>query len=903
MVSEQIAPSVVCNEYGTADRGELLQCLKGEIDEVRKKAADRLAASQDGRRCACYLSSSQDRIIRIIHNFALAQVRITDGYVQDESMAIIATGGYGRGLLAPGSDIDLLFLISGTQTSPSQGVIEFILYMLWDMGFKVGHASRSIKQCVNAARDDMIIRTSMLDARLVSGEVSLYTKLQRHLRSEVMDGTAREFIAAKLDERRERSTSSRYLVEPDIKDGKGGLRDLHTLYWIIKYIYPEKKISDWGDGEVFSAEEYATFCRCGDFLWTVRCHMHFLNNKPEERLSFGLQTAMAESMGYKEHDGLRAVEYFMQDYFMTAKDVGDLTRTVCQMLEMKELKDTPVLSRIKDIIPWTEARKKALDDSFVVENGRINIIDDNVFARDPVNFIRFFLLSEETGYMLHPHALRRIRASLYLIGDELRNNTLANDLFLELLVSGNGEEVLRKMNESGVLGRFIPDFGRIDCMMQFNMYHHYTVDEHLIRAVGLLSRIEIGKLTAEHPLSAELFPAIKNVRVLYMAVFLHDIAKGRKQDHSVAGAEVARNLCQRFGFSRSETQTVAWLVENHLIMSKFAQSRDISDRKTIHDFANIVQEYERLKLLLILTVVDIRAVGKGVWNGWKGQLLRNLYYETEPVLTGGYSEFPRTGQIAAIKSGLRDELCSADTGANTDVDAVEEYLARFGNDYWLGNEPEKLLEHAHLILNAEKQAKEVVFNITSDKFTGITELTVYGRDKPHMFAMVAGAAASSGGNIMTAQATTTNDGMALVTIGLRREFDMGADEHRRADSIGRKTIELLSGGGELNKLLNTITGRPRMQRAFSVDPQVVIDNEMSEKFTVIETTGLDRPGLLYHLTRCMADSGLNISSAHIATFGEKAVDVFYVTATDGQKLTDPSTQNKINVRLYTALSA
>ncbi|MEQ1710352.1 MAG: [protein-PII] uridylyltransferase, partial [Hyphomicrobium sp.] len=635
--------SQIFNECGslTDARPQIVERLKLLVKTARGEARAGLEADGRGRKCAEGLARFQDELIALIYDYTTAHVYRATNPSDAERMAIIATGGYGRGMLAPGSDVDLLFLLPYKQTPWGESVAEYMLYVLWDLGFKVGHATRTVDQCLKLGMQDLTIRTSLLDIWFVWGDRRLHDELERRLRAEVFANTGRAFIDAKMaerDERHRRSGESRYKVEPNVKDGKGGLRDLHTLHWLSKYLYGHDVGQNTVDAGIFTPDEVSTFRRCEDFLWSVRCHLHFLTGRAEERLTFELQPAMAERLGYRAKTGMRAVERFMKHYFLIAKDVGDLTTILCSALEMQQLKAAPTLKRLMDGLDWRTRRQVRQRTDFRIDNTRINVADAEVFKRDPVNLVRFFAQAEQTGTFLHPDAIRLIRQSLRLIDHGLRANPEANRIFLELLTGRvSPADTLRRMNETGVLGRFIPDFGRVVGMTQFNMYHHYTIDEHLIRTVGMLTDIENGGSAAELPLSTELISTIQNRRALYVAAFLHDVGKGRTEDHSIVGARIARYVCPQLGLTQAETDTVSWLIEHHLTMSNIAQSRDISDSKTIRDFADVVQSPERLKLLLLLTAADIRAVGPGVWNGWKGQLLRTLYHETEPLVAGGHT--------------------------------------------------------------------------------------------------------------------------------------------------------------------------------------------------------------------------------------------------------------------------
>ncbi|HUD50735.1 [protein-PII] uridylyltransferase, partial [Parvibaculum sp.] len=614
----------------------LVDVLKKTMAAGRAKARERLEqGAHRGRACAESLCYLQDTIIRALHDVTVEKVFPVANPSQAEKISIAAVGGYGRGTLAPGSDIDLLFLRPYKQTPWGESTVEYMLYVLWDLGLKVGHSTRTVADCIRLAREDFTIRTALLEARFLHGDQALFDEFEKRFDAEVVKGTGNEFVDAKLAERDGRHTragESRYLVEPNVKEGKGGLRDLNTLFWIGKYIYRVKQPSDLVGVGVFTREEFATFRKAEDFLWAVRCELHFLTGRAEERITFDMQTEMAKRLGYQGHAGLKAVERFMKHYFLVAKDVGDLTRIFCAALEEQEKKKKPGIGRFMQAL----RRKKKMMKGYKLESGRLAFQSDKMIEQDPVNIIRIFHLADAHGLELHPDALKLVTRSLKYIGADLRADPEANRLFLEILTSHKDpEHTLRMMNEAGVLGRFVPDFGRIVALMQFNMYHHYTADEHLLRAIGILSEVEKHVHKEEHPLANELMETIQSRNVVYLSVFLHDIAKGRDEDHSEAGERIAKHLCPRLGMSKGETESVAWLVKNHLVMSDVAQKRDISDLRTIRDFANLVQSPERLKMLFLLTVVDITAVGPGVWNGWKGQLLRELYYETLAVLQGG----------------------------------------------------------------------------------------------------------------------------------------------------------------------------------------------------------------------------------------------------------------------------
>ncbi len=868
-------------------RKAAVEAFRQALDTGRERAREWLEADGGGLDCARNLSHLEDDLIRAIYTFVTTHMYPVRNQSSGERICIAAVGGYGRGTLAPGSDIDLLFLLPYKQTPWGESVVEAILYILWDLRQKVGHSTRSVDECVRQSRADMTVRTALLEARLLLGNEALFDEMRRRFEKEIVASTAREFVAAKLaerDARVSRAGVSRYLVEPNVKESKGGLRDLNTLFWIAKYAYRVREVDELVDAGLFTRREIQQFNRCEEFLWRVRCHLHFVTGRPEDRLSFDLQRILAGRMHYHTHAGLSGPERFMKHYFLVAKDVGDLTAIVCAGLEERQAKARPVLNRF---LGGLRRRRKPLErGGFTIEFDRITIRDPNVFENDPTNLIRVFRIAEELRLPIHPDATRLITRSLKRITAKVRTDAEANRLFLEILCSRESPEtLLRLMNETGVLGRFIPDFGRIVAMMQFNMYHHYTVDEHLLRCIGVLSSIENGRLASEHPLCHEIIGGISNRRVLYVATFLHDIAKGREEDHSIAGARIARELGPRLGLSAAETETCAWLVEQHLVMSNTAQSRDLSDPATIKAFAAIVQTMDRLRLLLVLTVCDISAVGPGVWNGWKGQLLRTLYWETEIVLAGGHSAIDRKQRVQQAQEELHKAL---PTWSDPDFAA---YAVRHYPAYWLKAELRHKIAHAHLLNASDSQIPSLITEFSTDAFRGVTEITVIAPDHPRLLLIIAGACAAASANIVDAQICTTTDGLALDTISINRAFTEDSDELRRATRVTQMIEKALH--GELH-MTSTLAARPDPHKdrasTFAIAPDVMIDNTLSDRYTVVEVSGLDRLGLLHDVTAALSRLNLNIGSAHIVTFGEKAVDAFYVTDLTGTKIVNPARQ-------------
>jgi len=758
------------------------------------------------------------------------------------------------------------------------------------MGLKVGHAFRTIDECVKLSREDVTIRTSILDQRLLFGDRGVADKLAERFHKDVVAGRAAEFVAAKLqerDDRHEREGGSRYRVEPNVKDGKGGLRDLQTLFWIAKYIHGGRNLAEVLDNAAFTPQDKAIYIREARFLWTVRCHLHYLTGRAEERLSFDLQPEMATRMGYTARQNVTAVERFMKRYFLAAKEVGALTRILCAKLEIDEKKRPGGRPRL---IPAASA-KPLKEEGFAIDGGRLTITDPEMFIADTRKLMRLFWLANERGLDIHPEAMAAARRSLWAVTRQARIDDESRSMFLDI-VGGNvhSNRVLPLMNEAGVLGRFVPEFGRIVAQTQFNMYHHFTVDEHTLKAVETIHDIEQGLLKEAHPLSTELFPKIQNRRALYLAMLLHDTGKG-KGDQQIEGAKQARSAALRLGLPADEAELVAWLVGNHLEMSDTAQRRDISDPQTISKFAERVGNLERLRLLLILTVADIRAVGPGVWNGWKGQLLRDLYYATEAALRGGRTD---EQSVRAQLSERADEARRALAARGIASPA----LASVEDAYWIGFNGDAHARHA-ASLGGASQPIMVAANIDAGR--SATEVLVTAPDRPGLFADLCGALSAAGANVAAAHLYENGDDGVLDVFDIQdaRGAPLGAD-HPHALSRLIDDLRAAAAGGEGAKRPGKAPAASRRHAAFIISPTVLIDRTASYDSTVIEVSGRDRPGLLYDIARELADAGLSIRSAHVGAYGERVHDVFYVETLDGGGM-PPEMDEQLTTRLVDVL--
>ena len=852
---------------------QVTEILKAALAEGRAEIARRLTDDPgQGREAARATAFLHDQIVRLA--FDHVTLRLMDQ--APGGIALVGLGGTGRGEMAPGSDLDLMVLTAKAPGPEAEQAAETILHLLWDLKLKVGHSIRSTGQLIALAKKDMTVRTAFLEARWLWGDSAIFDEAMRRFRKEVVAGTAAQFVAAKLaerDQRHVRMGDSRYVVEPNVKDGKGGLRDLQTLYWIGKYVHGVERPSELVGAGLLTAAEFKRFDRAERFFWSVRCQLHLLAGRAEERLSFDYQPRIAEIMRYADRPGKSAVERFMQFYLLNAKTVGDLTGVFLAQLDEQLGK-----KGFRFALPTLRRRPKRLG-GFVLDRGRISIPSDNYFQAEPIRLLEMFALAAREQLEIHPAAMRAATRDASLVDRALRDDPRANALFMEVLTDPRQPDtVLRWMNESGVFGRFVPDFGRVVAQMQFDMYHHYTVDEHSIRALGLLAAIERGDLKSDHPLSSAIIKQIASRRVLYVAVLLHDIAKGRGGDHSVIGAEIALRLAPRFGLDPAETETVSWLVRYHLLMSSTAFKRDLADPKTIEDFVHQVQSPERLRLLLILTVVDIRAVGPGIWSDWKRTLLKTLFEAAEERLRLGHKQHGRAELVEARQKALAAEL-------GWKSGALRAHARRLPDSYWLAEPLAWQVANARQVALAEARIGEPKPSVAvePDSESGATRVSVFTPDRVGLFYRICSGLAEAGASIIDARIHTTRDGMALDNLLVLDGRGQAYSDRRLRNRLARSVEAALASPGEPW----LAAGEPHRARtsAFEVAPSVAIADRASTRTTVVEVNARDRVALLADLAAAIRECGHQLHSAHIATYGERAVDVFYLTRADGRKLT------------------
>ena len=888
-------------------RAALLDLMRKAIADGRREVERRFEETGNGRLAArdlCYLF---DQIIRVLFDDAVTTVYPTPNPTAAERLSVIAVGGFGRGQLAPFSDLDILFIRPWKSTPRAEQVVEYILYLLWDLGLKVGHATRTVDETLRAARDDITIRTALLESRWLWGDQDLWLELKRRFASEIVAGSAPAFVEAKLaerDARHLRMGDSRYVLEPNIKEGKGGLRDLHTLMWIARYAYGVTDSAGLTLRGVLTGHEAARFTKADGFLWDLRWHLHLAAGRAEERLVFDLQSQLADRMGYTDHAGARGVERFMKHYFLVAKDIGDLSRILCAALESEQRK-APRISLTRLLTGW-----KRDFAGFRIEADRLTLRSPDKIAENPIMLLRLFWVAHKHNIEIHPRTLRLVSQNLKFVDRALREDPRANELFLDILTGKTDPEgILRRMNEVGLFGRFVPDFGRVVAQMQYDMYHVFTVDEHTLFAIGILHRIESGKLTEELPLASALMPKLQSRRALYVAILLHDIAKGRGGDHSELGEKVAYRLGPRFGLTAEETETVAWLVRWHLLMSNTAFKRDLQDSRTIQDFVAIVQSPERLKLLLVLTVADIRAVGPKVWNNWKAGLLRDLYMRAEDAMTGALSAESLLAAAATgseppvsrrrLEAALADMRALLPDWTDAQVEAVAEKLPP---SYLVSTEAALVARQARLIRRAREDSAPLAVETRVDPRRAVTEVSILAPDELGLFSQLAGALAMAGASIVDAKICTLTDGMALDSFLIQNAEGGAFDRPERLAKLAVLIEQSVHGRlSKLDELRQRRTG-PSRAHVFRVSPRVLVDSEASATHTLIEVNGRDRPGLLFDLTSSLTALKLQIGSAKVSTFGERVVDVFYVKDLFGLKIEKENRINEIRSTLLNVLA-
>jgi [protein-PII] uridylyltransferase len=872
--------------------------MKSALDGFRTQAFARLSGDGGGAAAAQILA---DGMAVCLH--ALFDSMAASDPEGASGVALCAQGGFGAGELAPSSDVDLMLIKPEGENPKVDAFLQQFLYALWDLKIDVGGgACRTIDETLDLTREDASERTALLSLKHLAGDETATQSLAQRFREEIVAGDLQGFVEAKLrerDARIEKAGRSRYTVEPNLKSGKGGLRDLQLMRWLAQFLYGADAFERWVGTRLLSVEDVSKYVMADDFLWTVRFHLHDISNGKDERLTFDLQPEIAARMGFEDTETESAVERFMRRYFRTAMAVGALTRLVCAKLEADAWKAKP--KGLARFLPPGMDREEGADvGEFIIREGRLDFAHATQIREDPVRLLRFFHMAASRRLDLHPEAVARIGRTLYLIDDEFRSDPRAARAFFAVLLDSPAPmAVLRMMTEAGVLGRYIPEFGDIVARTQFNMYHRYTVDEHTLQALGLLREIEDGLHPLDHPLATRIAPLIQNRRALHLAILLHDTGKG-SGDQCIEGSLRALSACERLGLGHAETELVAWLIRSHLLMSDTAQRRDLSDPRTVADFAAAVGTVERLRLLTVLTVVDIRAVGPGVWNGWKGQLIRELYAATEAVLQSDGDGIASARQNLADKAqSERDRIRPRLERINPDFAAW--WTAELDDAYWISFGSEDRFRHAAFVRRAWEAGERTAAGVRVDRRRAATEVMIFSPDRTRIFADIVAAFAEMGADVVGATINTTASGQVFDIFYIQDAAGQpyGQQDERQRQALVAYLREVAT--GELTVRRRKVVPLQRRDAAFRVTPSVTISNEIAENATVIEASGRDRPGLLADLADILADEGLALNSAQIDGYGERATDVFYVTQGQG-KLKDEAVIKRVEKGLMAVLS-
>ena len=867
-------------------RDQFFKILKKQMDHNKKLIKNKFLATSDGSLNVGLNVILIDSLLKVIFKNSYFHSLGNKHY----QLTLIAVGGYGRGELSPHSDLDILFLLPNklrkNDTKKIENVIELILYILWDLGYTVGHSTRTIDDCIEKSRLDLTISTSLLEKRFVAGNNDIYDLLNNKFKTFIDNTKTLDFVEAKLKEsetRHKRFGESRYVVEPNVKDGKGGLRDLHTLIWILKFAYKVDTISKLINVGALTKEEAVPFAEAQRFLLSVRCHLHYRANREDDRLAMDAQLEIAKSMNFKNTITHKDVERFMKRYFLATKTVGNLTRIFCAAIETEFNKPLRM--------SFLSFKKRENIAPFRLEVGRLFSYEREILTENPINIIKLFYISHINNIDIHPKTLRQITSLRKLINLKVRQNVEANKMFLNILTSDKDPtRTLRLMNEANILGQFIPEFQKIVGLMQFDMYHSYTVDEHTIFTISNLHSLRSGKFSDFAPLTSSAILEIKSYKSLFVAMLLHDIAKGKKGDHSENGSLIASKICPRLGLNKEETKMVEWLVLHHLLMSKTAFRYELGDPKVIKNFAKQVRSIDKLKSLLALTVADIRGVGPDVWNDWKGALIKELYIKTYDLLKPPQEISKITEPLKSSKELLIRYLNNK--GVN-DLD-IKTYCSKFYNNYWGTFNLPSVVNHYEIFTSMKNYSKKLEVYLSNDSKLKATELLVITPDHHGLFSQISGLVASSGYDIVSAKIITRSDGYALDTFFLQNKERKPIFDNNLRKKLIETITKGLEGNFNIEKALNIKWKEiPARFRAVKAPIRVIIDNKTSDQYTILDIKCKNAPGVLYKITKIITSLGLQINTANVSTYGDRVVDIFYLKNAFGSKVDDNTTIEKV----------
>ncbi|MBS0581034.1 MAG: [protein-PII] uridylyltransferase [Proteobacteria bacterium] len=805
---------------------------------------------------------------------------------REEHWALVAVGGYGRGELHPASDIDILLLVPAAPDAPGSAAVERLVTFLWDIGLEVGHSVRTVAECAEESIGNVSVMTTLIEARLLAGSAPLLAAMRAALAPERI-WPVKQFFEAKVREQTERhlkANDTAYNLEPNVKTGPGGLRDIQTIAWVAKRHFDADSLDGLVTHGFLTEAELRRLKLAQAFLWKVRFGLHVLTGRREDRLLFDHQLRLAQSFGYEDASYTLAVEQFMQRYY----------RTVMEVSLLNEL----LLELFREAILTESEPPRPLNARFQVRNGSLEAVNEEVFARTPSALLELFVLLQLNPDIqgVRASTIRAIGKSLWLIDEEFRQNPRHHRLFLEILRAPVGvTHELRRMNTYGVLGRYIPAFGRVVGRMQYDLFHAYTVDAHTLFVVSNLRRFAIPRYDHELPEASRVMQQLPRPEIAYLSALFHDIAKGRGGDHSELGAVDAEAFCLEQGLSAYDARLVAWLVRNHLQLSITSQKQDITDPEVINAFARRVGDEAHLDYLYVLTCADVRGTNPKLWNSWKGSLFRDFYQRVKRALRRGLEspidaeQLVRDTQDSARRVLLERGIAAAD------IDAA---WRRFTASYFLQYSPEEIAWHTRLLAEREAGSDEPLVAIEPRSIHGTTAALVFARSRHHGFARTTAALDQLGLNIVDARITPTGDGFSLDLYHLLEDDGTAITDSDRQQEIERALWRSLQGPADAPF---TVSRRaPRQARMFNTATHVLLSVDERNRRSVLELTAGDRPGLLCEVGKVLMAERIELQAAKIMTVGERAEDVFYLTDFNNQPLSTAAAE-RLKERLMQAL--
>lgn len=809
-----------------------------------------------------------------------------------ERLALVAIGGYGRGELNPYSDIDLMFLYEGKDSQHIEEIAQKLLYFLWDMRLDVGYSVRTLSDCAEMASTDTTVKTALLDARLLIGSRPLFKEFQKMMLSQILTKGSDAFIEEKLEEmkaRREKYGSSVYILEPNLKEGEGALRDLHCAMWIAKIKYKITSPRELIIKGIMTDEELSVYNDSLSYLWRLRNELHYRTGRKSDQLTFDAQTELAVFLGYVNSGKVLAVEEFMRDYYLHALKVRNFAWeliTKCTWREEKGLKILGYLIR------------RPVGDGFFIIKGELHILDDAAIKKEPSRLMKIFEYAQRHGVSLHVMVINTIRNNLDLVNDKFRRNREVNASFLNILRSEKGlGKILQLMHDLGFLNRFIPEFENTYCKVQHDLYHIYTVDIHSIFAVEEIARLWRGEHAADLPLLTKLADEVDKRELLALAVLLHDMGKGEGEGHEERGAAMVPTIARRMGLSKEDSERLEFLIRHHLLFAHIAQRRDLHDEKMIIQFSRQMGKSENLKMLYLLTYADIKAVGPDVWTEWKALLLHELYDKSFEVLErGDFRLEARSERVKKVKRRVIEII-----GREFPQELVKDELKAMTTRHLLSNTPELLAEHVRIMLSLGDDT--MIEKIIHKQERGYTSYTICTLDVTGLFSRITGVMAANGINILGAQIHTSTNGKVLDVLQVNSPQGFIITDENRWKKVGEDMRRVLEGKVWVKNLVakrrrpTLLVEKPKPR----FPTEVEIDNEVSADYTVIDIYTHDKVGLLYRITSTLTELGLYIGVSKISTKVDQVADVFYVKDIFGHKIVKEAKLKEIRERLTKAI--